>query len=45
MHPYIAQEPDELSLDLADLLNVLEKTDDGMYPARDRLGSLERIAV
>ncbi|XP_053565901.1 ephexin-1 isoform X2 [Bombina bombina] len=29
VHPYISQEPDELSLDLADILNVLDKTDDG----------------
>ncbi|XP_053316065.1 ephexin-1 isoform X2 [Spea bombifrons] len=29
VHPHIAQEPDELTLDLADILNVLDKTDDG----------------
>ncbi|KAG8445414.1 hypothetical protein GDO86_010264 [Hymenochirus boettgeri] len=29
VHPYISQEPDELSLDLADILNILDKTDDG----------------
>ncbi|KAM8953181.1 ephexin-1 [Pelodytes ibericus] len=29
VHPYVSQEPDELSLDLAEILNVLDKTDDG----------------
>ncbi|KAM4694593.1 ephexin-1 isoform 2-T2 [Discoglossus pictus] len=29
VHPYIAQEPDELSLDLAEILNVLDKSEDG----------------
>ncbi|XP_041420917.1 ephexin-1 isoform X2 [Xenopus laevis] len=29
VHPYVSQEPDELSLDLADILNVLDKTEDG----------------
>lgn len=29
VHPYVAQEPDELSLELADVLNILDKTDDG----------------
>lgn len=29
VHPYLAQEPDELSLELADVLNILDKTDDG----------------
>lgn len=29
VHPYVAQQPDELSLELADVLNILEKTDDG----------------
>lgn len=31
----MAQQPDELSLELADVLNILDKTDDGM---RDRMG-------
>lgn len=30
VHPYVAQQPDELSLELADVLNILDKTDDGM---------------
>ncbi|XP_041419376.1 ephexin-1 isoform X2 [Xenopus laevis] len=29
VHPYVSQEPDELTLDLADILNVLDKTEDG----------------
>lgn len=29
VHPYVAQQPDELTLELADILNILEKTDDG----------------
>ncbi|XP_063298449.1 ephexin-1 isoform X1 [Pelobates fuscus] len=29
VHPYVSQEPDELSLDLAEILNILDKTDDG----------------
>ena len=29
VHPYVAQQPDELSLELADILNILDKTDDG----------------
>lgn len=29
VHPYVAQQPDELSLELADVLNILDKTDDG----------------
>lgn len=44
VHPYIAQEPDELSLDLADLLNVQDRTDDGMYLAGDSLGSPGMLA-
>lgn len=32
MHPYVAQQPDELTLELADTLNVLEKTEDGEAP-------------
>ncbi|XP_075057844.1 ephexin-1 isoform X2 [Mixophyes fleayi] len=41
VHPYISQEPDELSLDLADLLNVLDKTDDG-WVFGERLHDQER---
>ncbi|KAM9316458.1 ephexin-1 [Gastrophryne carolinensis] len=41
VHPYIAQEPDELSLDLADLLNILDKTDDG-WVFGERLHDQER---
>lgn len=41
VHPYIAQEPDELSLDLADLLNVQDKTDDG-WVFGERLHDQER---
>ncbi|KAG9494385.1 ephexin-1 isoform X2 [Eleutherodactylus coqui] len=41
VHPYVAQEPDELSLDLADLLNVLDKTDDG-WVFGERLHDQER---
>ncbi|XP_040283830.1 ephexin-1 isoform X1 [Bufo bufo] len=41
VHPYIAQEPDELSLDLADLLNLLDKTDDG-WEFGERLHDQER---
>lgn len=29
VHPYMAQQPDELTLDLADILNILDKTEDG----------------
>lgn len=29
VHPYVAQQPDELTLELADILNILEKTEDG----------------
>ncbi|XP_058877549.1 ephexin-1, partial [Acipenser ruthenus] len=29
VHLYVSQEPDELSLDLADVLNVVEQTEDG----------------
>ncbi|XP_041120657.1 ephexin-1 isoform X2 [Polyodon spathula] len=29
VHNYVSQEPDELSLDLADVLNVVEQTEDG----------------
>lgn len=41
VHPYIAQEPDELSLDLADLLNVQDRTDDG-WVYGERLHDQER---
>lgn len=41
VHPYVAQQPDELSLELADVLNILDKTDDGtgagMGPGRESL--------
>jgi len=29
--PYVAQEPDELTLDESDVVNVFKKLDDGMY--------------
>lgn len=32
VHPYVAQQPDELTLELADILNILEKTEDGEAP-------------
>lgn len=32
MHPYVAQQPDELTLELADILNILDKTEDGEAP-------------
>lgn len=38
-HPYVAQQPDELSLDVGDVVNVLRKTKDGWYEGeriRDR---------
>ncbi|XP_064021372.1 ephexin-1 isoform X1 [Pogoniulus pusillus] len=41
VHPYLAQEPDELSLELADVLNILEKTDDG-WIFGERLHDQER---
>lgn len=28
---YSSQEPDELSIEMADVLNLLERTDDGLY--------------
>ena len=34
VHPYVAQQPDELTLELADILNILEKTEDGEAPRR-----------
>ena len=30
---YTAQEPDELSVEMADVLNILERTDDGVCSA------------
>lgn len=30
---YSSQEPDELSIEMADVLNLLERTDDGLYSA------------
>lgn len=30
---YSSQEPDELSIEMADVLNLLERTDDGLYNA------------
>ncbi|XP_062439066.1 ephexin-1 [Rhea pennata] len=41
VHPYMAQEPDELSLELADVLNILDKTDDG-WIFGERLHDQER---
>ncbi|XP_039203035.1 ephexin-1 isoform X2 [Crotalus tigris] len=41
VHPYVAQQPDELSLELADVLNILEKTDDG-WIFGERLHDQER---
>ncbi|XP_054242153.1 ephexin-1 [Indicator indicator] len=41
VHPYLAQEPDELSLELADVLNILDKTDDG-WIFGERLHDQER---
>ena len=29
VHPYVAQQPEELTLELADILNILDKTEDG----------------
>lgn len=34
VHPYVAQQPDELTLELADILNILEKTEDGEPPTQ-----------
>lgn len=34
VHPYVAQQPDELTLELADILNILEKTEDGEAPTQ-----------
>lgn len=33
VHPYVAQQPDELTLELADILNILDKTEDGKVGA------------
>ncbi|XP_062462598.1 ephexin-1 isoform X1 [Pezoporus occidentalis] len=41
VHPYMAQQPDELSLELADVLNILDKTDDG-WIFGERLHDQER---
>lgn len=30
---YSSQEPDEFSIEMADVLNLLERTDDGLYCA------------
>lgn len=38
MHPYVAQQPDELTLELADILNILEKTEDGEASAEEDRG-------
>lgn len=38
VHPYVAQQPDELTLELADILNILEKTEDGEAPSSLHLG-------
>jgi hypothetical protein len=31
IHPYVATQPDELSLEVADVVNVLRKMADGNY--------------
>lgn len=36
VHPYVAQQPDELTLELADILNILDKTEDGEAGGRVR---------
>ncbi|XP_063093166.1 ephexin-1 isoform X2 [Cavia porcellus] len=41
VHPYVAQQPDELTLELADILNILEKTEDG-WIFGERLHDQER---
>ncbi|KAL2775321.1 ephexin-1 isoform 1, partial [Daubentonia madagascariensis] len=41
VHPYVAQQPDELTLDLADILNILDKTEDG-WIFGERLHDQER---
>ncbi|XP_076698469.1 ephexin-1-like [Callospermophilus lateralis] len=41
MHQYVAQQPDELTLELADILNILEKTEDG-WIFGERLHDQER---
>nr|XP_051690154.1 ephexin-1 isoform X1 [Oryctolagus cuniculus] len=41
VHPYVAQQPDELTLELADILNVLDKTEDG-WIFGERLHDQER---
>ncbi|ELV09597.1 Ephexin-1 [Tupaia chinensis] len=41
VHPYVAQQPDELTLELADILNTLDKTEDG-WIFGERLHDQER---
>ncbi|XP_045431213.1 ephexin-1 isoform X3 [Pipistrellus kuhlii] len=41
VHPYVAQQPDELTLELADILNILDKTEDG-WIFGERLHDQER---
>ncbi|KAL0624877.1 Ephexin-1 [Plecturocebus cupreus] len=41
VHPYVAQQPDELTMELADILNILDKTDDG-WIFGERLHDQER---
>ncbi|MBZ3874314.1 Ephexin-1 [Sciurus carolinensis] len=41
VHPYVAQQPDELTLELADILNILERTEDG-WIFGERLHDQER---
>ncbi|KAM5326907.1 ephexin-1 isoform 2-T2 [Glossophaga mutica] len=41
VHPYVAQQPDELTLELADILNILDKTEDG-WVFGERLHDQER---
>ncbi|XP_007939956.1 ephexin-1 [Orycteropus afer afer] len=41
VHPYVAQQPDEVTLELADILNILDKTEDG-WIFGERLHDQER---
>ncbi|XP_066135286.1 ephexin-1 isoform X2 [Saccopteryx bilineata] len=41
VHPYVGQQPDELTLELADILNILDKTEDG-WIFGERLHDQER---
>ncbi|XP_069473996.1 ephexin-1 isoform X2 [Ambystoma mexicanum] len=41
IHPYVAQQPDELTLDLAEILNILDKAEDG-WVFGERLHDQER---